>query len=88
MALEEIPDVVSASTPAGDQGGGLDALIAGLAGIIVAFSCGCLAPFMLVGNLLGFYVAFRSRGTLRWLAMATNLVAILLELLMAWLFWG
>ncbi|MEE2825067.1 MAG: hypothetical protein VYE64_00410 [Planctomycetota bacterium] len=65
MALEAGPALEPESYWAAEQGGGLDALIAGLAGMIIAFSCGCLAPFMLPGNLLGLYVAFRSRGRLR-----------------------
>lgn len=69
------------------QGGSLDALMAGLAGIIIAFSCGCFAPLMLLGNLLGLYVAYQSRGRLKVYALATNLVAILLELFTAWFYW-
>lgn len=88
MALEAGPALEPESYWAAEQGGGLDALIAGLAGMIIAFSCGCLAPFMLLGNLLGLYVAFRSRGRLRGYALATNLVAILLELFTAWYYWS
>ena len=66
------------------SGGTLDSVVAGLAGIIIALACGCLAPAMLLANTLGLYVGIRSRGPGRKLAIGLNLLAILLELLVCW----
>ena len=44
-----------------NNGGALDSLIAGMAGIIMSFSCVCLVPLMLVANVVGLYVGIRSQ---------------------------
>jgi len=76
--------------PTGDQvgkpntGGALDSIMAGMAGIIMSFSCACLVPLMLVANVIGLYVGIRSRGSLKAFAIVSNLIAILLELFVVW----
>ncbi len=66
------------------SGGTLDSIVAGMAGIIIVMTCGCLAPAMLIANTLGLYVGIRSRGPGKRFAIAVNLLAILLELFVCW----
>ncbi len=84
MALEARAMSAPVQVDNSNTGGALDSLIAGMAGIILSFSCVCLVPLMLVANVVGLYVGIRSRGSLKTFAIVSNLVAILLELLVGW----
>ena len=84
MALEATAMSARDQVDNSKTGGALDSLIAGMAGIIMSFSCVCLVPVMLVANVVGLYVGIRSRGSLKTFAIVSNLIAILLELFVAW----
>jgi phage FluMu protein Com len=61
-------------------------LMLGITGIILNCSCGCLFPVWLVLNGVGLYMALKSNGPLRKAAIVTNTIAIIIGLIMVFVF--